>query len=153
MIATLDFEASSLCDHGFPIEVACVIGCDDKVIVQFSTLIRPRANWNFRKGWSATSQLIHGIEANELEKGLPADRVSELLNALLIGHCVIVDGGSYDSFWLERLFDGQAAAFSLDHLSGIDAAAFIERKRQASPTHRALPDALWLFDTITRLSI
>lgn len=151
VIATLDFEASSLEEDGFPIEVACVIGTPHNVTAQLSAVIRPRSQWDLHRGWSTVSQGIHGIDAADLKHGLPADQVCELLSAMLGGLSVAVDGGTFDSFWLQRLYEGQGPNFTLDHLSGLDGPAFRELKQQAQPRHRALPDALWLFDTISTL--
>lgn len=150
--ATLDFEASSLNEHGFPIEVACVVGTARRPVLQFSTLIQPAAHWNMRKGWSTASEAIHGIAAAELAHGMPVDAVCDMLNVLLRDMQVSVDGGTFDEFWLQRLFQDRDVSFRLDHLSGIAPAAFNALKQQAAPQHRAMPDAIWLFEALGELS-
>lgn len=151
-LATLDFEASSLDETSHPIEVAFVLGPTGGVTGRFSTLIRPRAHWKGPKAWSEASQAVHGIAAAELDDGMDADSVCNVLNAALADLNVAVDGGSFDAFWLERLYDGRPCTFELDHLSGVDPAEFNERKRGAGAIHRALPDAEWLWRTLQHLS-
>jgi hypothetical protein len=151
IIATLDFEANSLDETGYPIEVAFVVGTPAGITGRFSTLIKPRPQWKGPTAWSQTSQAAHGITRDDLDDGLDADAVCDALDAALGGLSVVVDGGSFDAFWLKRLFDGRPCAFTLDHLTRINAAAFIARKRTAMPSHRALPDAEWLWSTVAEL--
>lgn len=150
--ATLDFEASSLDETGYPIEVAFVVGSAGDIVMQFSALIRSRPHWRGKHAWSETSQRIHGIPIKALQAGIDADDLCDILNSALAGMKVTVDGGTYDTFWMQRLFDGRHQTFELDHLSGVDSKAFIAMKQRASPRHRALPDAVWLWETLTRLS-
>ena len=145
-LATLDFEASSLNEHGVPIEVACVLGTPATgIICEFSTLIRPASHWNIRQGWAAESQAIHGITVEELALGLPCENVCAILDQLLHGQMVHVDGGTFDSFWLAKLFGNQTPAFTLDHLRNVDPVDFTAAKRSVPTAHRALPDARWLW--------
>ena len=150
VLATLDFEASSLGEDGYPIEVACVIGTWSEPAVRFSSLIQPRREWARGKGWSKASAAIHGIAREDLAHGMDADAVCVILNELLSGFVVTVDGGSYDRFWLERLYGLLAPTFELDDLSGIDVGWFTEQKRDSHVAHRALPDALWLYRTVRK---
>ena len=148
VLATLDFEASSLGEDGYPIEVACVIGTGPEPSLQFSSLIKPRREWKGGKGWSEASAAIHGIAREELEDGMDADGICLVLDRMLSGLTVVVDGGSYDRFWLEPLYGSRAPLFEPDDLSGIDVGWFAERKRSSRVAHRALPDALWLYRTV-----
>lgn len=150
-LATLDFEASSLDETSYPIEVAFVLGTAAGVASRFSTLIKPRRHWKGAKAWSEASQAIHGIARSDLEHGMDAHAVCEVLNTALAGLSVVVDGGSFDAFWMERLYDGRTCSFALDHLSDVDALLFNERKRAAAPIHRALQDAEWLWETLNGL--
>ena len=150
-LITLDLEASSLDEHSYPIEVAFVAGTADGIVTQFSTLIKPRPEWRSARGWSAASQKIHGIGYDELASGMDAATVCDILNAALAGKRVSVDGGSYDDFWLERLFAGRERTFQLDHLAGVDSQVFMAAKRGVAPQHRALPDATWLWQTLLGL--
>ena len=148
LLATLDFEASSLGEDGYPVEVGCVIGTGAEPSIQFSSLIKPRREWARGKGWSEASAAIHGITREELEDGMEADEICLVLDRLLSGLNVVVDGGSYDRFWLKRLYGSLAPTFELADLSGIDVGWFAERKRNSRVAHCALPDALWLYRTV-----
>jgi DNA polymerase III epsilon subunit-like protein len=152
-LATLDFEASSLDESGYPIEVAFVLGTAKGIAAEFSTLIKPRPGWDGKKAWSEASQHIHGLSRNDLDTGMDADKVCDLLDLVLGGLSVAVDGGTFDTFWLERLYEGRACKFELDHLEDVDARWFLGRKRAAAPAHRALPDARWLWMTMASLRI
>ena len=118
-IVTLDLEASSLDETGYPIEVACVLGNPSGITGQFSTFIRPRSSWRAAQHWSPASAAIHGIAFDRLSDGLDADVVCDLLDRMLGGLLVSVDGGTYDEFWLARLYNGRPMAFALDHLAVI----------------------------------
>ena len=148
VLATLDFEASSLGEDGYPIEVGCVIEIGSKPSIQFSSLIKPRREWAAGKGWNEASAAIHGITREDLAHGMDADEICPVLDKMLSGLTVVVDGGSYDRFWLERRYGLLAPTFELDDLSGIDVGWFAERKRSSRVAHRALPDALWLYRTV-----
>lgn len=118
-IITLDFEASSLAETGYPIEVAVVIGDRHGSHMQFSTLIAPRPEWRGRAHWSEASQAIHGIAFEWLSDAMPAETVCDTLDLLLADRSVFVDGGTYDQFWLDRLYSGRPIPFRLDHLQGL----------------------------------
>lgn len=150
-LITLDFEASSLSETGYPIEVAVVLGDRDGIQAQFSTLIAPRPEWRGRANWSEASQAVHGIEFEWLTDAMAADTVCDTLDTLLAGRSVVVDGGTYDTFWLERLYADRSVPFHLDHLEGIVASEFNAMKRDAQARHRALPDATWLFGIVRKL--
>jgi hypothetical protein len=150
---TLDLEASSLTEDGYPIEVAFVLGIGPNITAQFATLIRPRSSWRAQRGWDKRSQAVHGIAYNELADGMDADAVCDILSRSLADRSVYVDGGSYDTFWLEKLYDGRPMSFVLNHLSGIQPRDFIALKRASVPAHRALADARWLWAAVTRLNM
>lgn len=149
LIATLDFKACSLEETGYPIEVAFVIGTASDIVMQFSTLIRPRAHWRGRNAWSVVSEQVHGIPQWHLANGTDADEICDILNRSLADKKVGGGGGSYDAFWMGRWFDGRPRTFELDHLTAFDSKAFIALKHAAEPRHRARPDAFWLWATIT----
>jgi hypothetical protein len=138
-IITLDFEASSLEETGYPIEVAVVLGDCTGIQTQFSTLITPRDEWKAQAHWSEASQALHGIKFGWLRDAMPADTVCDILDRLLAGRSVAVDGGSFDQFWLDRLYAGRPIPFHLDHLTDINPRDFIALKGVAHVGHRALP--------------
>ncbi len=93
-LITLDFEASSLSETGYPIEVAVVIGDHDGIQAQFSTLIAPRPELRGKANWSEASQAVHGIEFEWLGEGPihvkwwprpPAEEDSQHYNGARVG--------------------------------------------------------------------
>lgn len=148
LLATLDIEASSLGEFGYPIEVGFVLGNSRGIICEFASLIKPRPQWTRPGAWSAESEAVHGIAQETLCCASEADVICNLLDSMLGDLEVVVDGGSYDTYWLDALYHGRNCKFSLDHLTGIDPGWFSERKRKAAPQHRALADARWLWKVI-----
>jgi len=96
----MDFEASSLSIDSYPIEVAF---SDEKGNIE-SYLIKPEANWT---DWSRIAEHdIHGISRELLSKeGQTAEWVVGRMRGKLKGKTVYVDGGQYDEYWAERLFE------------------------------------------------
>ena len=168
----LDFEASSLGRHSYPIEVAWVFeeGGGE------SHLIRPAANWT---DWDRRSEAIHRIpRATLVAEGTPHAAVAARMVAALEGHVLLASAPSWDGKWLSallraaglprhtlRLGDTKAAQreAAAAELAGVlprdttaatvDAivTAETERHRLAPAAHRALADAEGerrLFDAI-----
>ena len=95
----LDFEASSLGQGSWPIEVAWV----DEYGVSEAHMILPDAAWS---GWSRASQEIHRIRLEDVHAlGKPADFVAERIVACLRGHTVYSDAPAWDGGWLRMLLD------------------------------------------------
>jgi len=96
----MDFEASSLSIDSYPIEVAF---SDEKGNIE-SYLIKPEADWT---DWSGISEHnIHGISREQLSKeGQTTEWVVGRMRGKLKGKTVYVDGGQYDEYWAERLFE------------------------------------------------
>ena len=61
MIVFLDFEASSLSKHSYPVEIAWVF--EDGRSRSF--LIKPKSGWT---DWSADAEKIHGISRDRLQE-------------------------------------------------------------------------------------
>jgi hypothetical protein len=96
----LDFEASSLGKHGFPIEVAWVFETGDAE----SHLIRPAEGW---EDWAAEAEAIHGIPRERLEReGRPAAEVAARAIEALSGHHLYASAPSWDGQWLSKLLRG-----------------------------------------------
>lgn len=95
----LDFEASSLRDTSYPIEVAWSL--PDGSIE--ASLISPAWNWS---DWDPRAEAVHGI-AHEtlLRDGASASAVAEKMNRKLTDHICYTDAPEFDRFWLERLFE------------------------------------------------
>lgn len=142
--ATMDFEASGLIQLSYPIEVGVYIGDEDGEIASFSTLIKPRPAWVREGIWLDEAQAIHGITPDELASGMDADLVCRRLDALLSGQTVVVDGGSWDAYWLGRLYDWTPPAFRLARDEDIPHNQLHALRSRGVAAHRALPDAKWL---------
>lgn len=158
MLVFLDFEASSLSDTSYPIEVGWV--WEDGREEEF--LIAPAPTWS---DWDARSEAIHGITRTELERdGQPHDTVARHMVETLAGHDLRVSAPSWDGKWLSTLLraaglprhalrladsdelfsalicaqtDGQSPAERDATLARILAAT----ETDGSPRHRALADA------------
>ncbi|MBL6080322.1 transcriptional regulator [Belnapia sp. T18] len=97
MIIFLDFEASSLGKHGFPIEVGWVAedGAGE------SHPIRPAPGW---VEWSAEAEGIHGISRDRLLRdGTPFDAVARRMMETLTNHDLYASAPSWDGKWLSTL--------------------------------------------------
>lgn len=97
MLVFLDFEASSLQRHSYPIEVAWVFenGAAE------SHLIRPAHGWD---DWDEEAQAIHHIpRATLLRDGMDHDALARRMVALLSGHDLTASAPSWDGKWLSAL--------------------------------------------------
>ena len=152
-LAVIDFEASSLDQDGYPIEVGLALWpAPDQPVLGWSALIRPAGDWTRRGHWSPKSAKVHGIRgADLLAHGHPPAWVASALNAALgPGGVVWCDGGPYDVHWMRALFEagGVRPGFVLNDwhrvTARLDPAA---RERalawmgQAPAQHRARADA------------
>jgi hypothetical protein len=169
MIAFLDFEASSLSDDSYPVEVGWIFedGCSE------SHLIRPAPDWT---DWDLQAESIHGISRQRLlDEGAPHQDVAARMVGQLAGHDLYVSAPSWDGKWLSvllrasgyprhtlRLRDTDEALLDAVRPLGVHAppeaatavaAAILDRVRRAwggvPAVHRALPDArqereIWL---------
>jgi len=163
-IVFLDFEASSLSKHGYPIEVAWVFASGGEE----SRLIRPAPGWT---DWADDAQAIHGITRDQLSaEGTPHDEVARHMLAALSGHALYATAPSWDGQWLSKLLRGaglprhalrlqdtdvahreamldilQAAGVPKDEHDRICKNVLAEIRRedeeQGAPAHRALADA------------
>src|SRR3569623_856698 len=97
MRAVLVFEASSLADRSYPIEVGWVVadGAGE------AHLIRPAPEWT---DWSDEAQAIHGIDRAELlAKGTSHEEVAHRMVDVLTGHTLCASAPSWDGKWLSAL--------------------------------------------------
>jgi hypothetical protein len=159
MIVFLDFEASSLGKHSYPIEIAWVF--EDGRSRSF--LIKPKPGWT---DWSADAEKVHGISRDRLqEEGSDVELVVRELMAELSGNELYASSPSWDGKWLSALLRGGGmprhalrlrksddlfteVASAILNTDGtiVDVPALvanvIARSEPANPAHRALPDAL-----------
>jgi hypothetical protein len=97
----VDFEASSLGPHSYPIEVAWV----DESGAGESYLIRPAATWT---DWDPVAEGIHGISRTQLiAHGVDVVVVAHRAAAVLLrpGTRLYASSQTHDGFWLERLLE------------------------------------------------
>ena len=97
MIAFLDFEASSLARHSYPIEVAWVFedGASE------THLIRPAPGWD---DWDSEAEAIHHIPRDLLLRdGTPHEALARHMVATLSGHDLTASAPSWDGKWLSAL--------------------------------------------------
>jgi hypothetical protein len=165
MIVFLDFEASSLSDDSYPVEVGWVFE-DGRAESQ---LIRPAPDWT---DWDPGAEAIHGISRRQLlAEGAAHEHVAARMVDQLAGHDLYASAPSWDGKWLSvllraagyprhalRLRDTdeaqlEAVRTAFGGQASPDAVAILARVRQAwepaRPAHRALPDArqereIWL---------
>lgn len=110
----LDFEASSLSDASYPVEVGW---CDHALTKGWSTLIRPHPAWT---EWGVAAEQLHGLTRARIKHdGLLAAEVMGRLNADLAGQEIVSDNPAWEQFWLSRLAAaaGVAPAFTIAEVS------------------------------------
>jgi hypothetical protein len=171
VIYFVDFEASSLTDGSFPVEIGWV--SEDGLAE--SHLIRPEPSWT---AWSWESQQVHGVSREQLHlEGRPAEwvarRVFEVLDPAKA--LCISDAVEHDQHWLELLMQtvatgsrlmlmdvnmllGQEVRPLVGHLQSLglseedanhEAVRLVleveeEERRRTRMQHRALEDAMGL---------
>jgi hypothetical protein len=93
----LDFEASSLGDDSFPIEVGWVFE-DGR---EESHLIRPATGWT---DWDPSAEAIHGLRRDRLlAQGEPHAAVAARMLVALSPHTIFASAPSWDGKWLSVL--------------------------------------------------
>lgn len=96
----VDFEASSLGDDSYPIEVGWA--AEDGGVE--SHLIRPAPPWT---DWDAAAEAVHGISRAALEaQGEPHDQVARRVLEALDGQAIFASAPSWDGKWLSVLLRG-----------------------------------------------
>ncbi len=162
----LDFEASSLSDDSFPIEVAWVFedGRDQ------SFLLRPLPAWT---DWDEGAERIHGISRARLDaEGADVATVAQEMVETLSGHALFASAPSWDGKWLSVLLRGAglprhalrlgksddafveaARNIAGDRVSDPDLNALvigiIAKTEPPAPAHRALADARLELERLT----
>jgi len=170
MLVFLDFEASSLGRHSYPIEVAWVFE-DGR---SESHLIKPAQDWT---DWDGQAEAVHHISLHHLlANGAPHDVIARRMLEELSGHDLLASAPSWDGKWLSallraaglprhslRLRDSEdarresATAILAPSVSASELAQAVDevialgevRAPGKQTAHRALPDAederaLWL---------
>ncbi|WP_037537830.1 3'-5' exonuclease [Sphingomonas sp. PR090111-T3T-6A] len=137
MRAFIDFEASSLGRHGYPIEVAWVF--EDGRSASF--LIAPIDGWT---DWNPAAEEIHGISRAQLAReGVAAPLVARHLVDELAGHQVLASAPSWDARWMSRLLRAGGLPRHAIRVTDTDAAllelatALLAPALSSSQVHRA----------------
>lgn len=157
---TIDFEASSLDDGSYPIEIGvCRWAAPDRSIEGWSSLIRPIQSWVDHGSWSSASACVHRIPRQDLSLGMTPTDVIAALNAIVGDAAAFCDGGAYDFHWARMLAraSGVRATFKIgdfDHLaSELEQLAYMRFVRwldRAPTRHRARDDAERLMKALAR---
>jgi len=93
----LDFEASSLADASYPIEVGWVFEDGEGE----SRLIRPAPDWT---DWDCDAARVHGLSRETLDaQGAAHDVVARRMVEALSGHDLFASAPSWDGKWLSVL--------------------------------------------------
>lgn len=167
----LDFEASSLSDQSYPVEVAWVFQ-DGRAE---GHLIKPAPEWI---DWNPEAEAIHGISrAALIREGQPHDVVATRMIEALSDHELFASAPSWDGKWLSVLLRGAglprhalrlrdtdealrstateilqnvipAARLDIEVHSLVSAA---NAAKSDHPAHRALADAMGEYETWCRL--
>lgn len=97
----IDFEASSLRNNSYPIQVAICNSSDS-----YSAYIRPEDHWT---DWHMDSQAIHSIPRPMLfDVGKSPTQVAKEVNDFLGDEIAYCDGGIYDIHWANVLYEAAA---------------------------------------------
>lgn len=167
----LDFEASSLSDQSYPVEVAWVFQ-DGRTE---SHLIRPAPGWI---DWNPQAESIHGLSRALLaEEGQPYDDVAVRMIEVLSDHDLFASAPSWDGKWLSVLLRGAGLprhalrlrdtdealrSTALDILQAVIPGTRLDAEvhaliaaanavKTAPPAHRALADAMGEYESWCRV--
>lgn len=139
----LDFEASSLSDRSYPVEVAWVFQ-DGR---SESRLIKPAPEWT---EWDEEAEAIHGISRVKLEEeGEPHDVVAARMIETLSGHDLFASAPSWDGKWLSVLLRGAGLPRHALRLRDTDEAL---RETAVEILHPVIPGARLDFEVNTLVS-
>jgi hypothetical protein len=112
----IDFEASSLGDFSYPIEVAwnTLNGLIEEYLISPDKI----ESWI---DWSPESEKVHGLSKSYLVKfGKPPSLVCLQMNQQLSGKIIYSDNPDYDSMWLSKLYVASKLGRSPFYLRDID---------------------------------
>lgn len=147
--AMLDFEASSLSDKSWPIEVGISWIAAGKVQT-WSSLIQPDPTWDI-SDWSLQSEAVHNIPLMSLKTAPKADCVALDLIEKVAERTLISDAPPFEQFWLQQLLgedtevpprlieDYHAVSFAL--FDGFALDVLYEKLERTKAPHRAGPDS------------
>lgn len=145
----IDFEASSLDQDSWPIEIGFAWLESDE-IRSIGKLIRPEPTWP-QSTWSRASAAIHKIPRAALNDADPAADVAHWAIDLIGDQTLVSDAPAFDQYWLDRLLETapglpRPEIVDFDAVAGyrfrFPAIARVFARLDNSPTkHRAEADA------------
>ena len=148
-LSILDFEASSLSENSWPIEVG-ISRVEGDLVQTWSTLIQPDQEWDL-SDWSSQSARVHQISMSSLQNAPAASRVAKDI-LTKSSDCVLVsDAPVFERRWLSRLLE-TAGFSSIPEIADFDAVSFAlfdglaldvlyEKLERTRVPHRAGPDS------------
>lgn len=141
----LDFEASSLSEASWPVEIGFARVVDGRV-EEASAIIAPAADWSMTD-WSATAAAVHGLTIEQVRAGCPAAAVAAGTDHFA-GFIVVSDNPRWDQRWLDRLRAGRPRIevhglrqVAGSRLSGPAADMLAMTLLRSASTHHAAEDA------------
>lgn len=147
--ATLDFEASSLSEDSWPIEVG-LSWLEAGEVRTWSTLIRPASHWNLAD-WAPQSAAVHGIALEDIRDAPTVYKVVEDLLWHLGDKRLVSDAPQFETRWLTRLMKAATQTLipaveeyhrlSCSRFSGLALDRLYEALERRSAPHRAGPDS------------
>lgn len=144
----LDFEASSLDEESWPVEVGYAAASGD----EDAFLVARHRNWSMEH-WDRNSANLHGISVADLDEfGISAEAAVDRLAANLGDAVVVSDAPEFENHWLRRMSAaaGRPTPFVVQdweeylpagQTQAERAALFAAARKQEGVRHRALPDA------------
>ncbi|MFD2741144.1 exonuclease domain-containing protein [Sulfitobacter aestuarii] len=148
-IAILDFEASSLSEASWPIEIG-LSWLERGEVRTWCSLIRPAPSWAI-DDWSPQSASVHGISVSELMDAPSVTEVAEAFFKILGGRRLVSDAPEFETRWLDRLLRtaGRAESPSVEDFDDASFAMFdgyaldllYETVERRPAPHRAGPDS------------
>ena len=148
-LAVIDFEASSLSQESWPIEVG-LSWIESGEIRTWSSLIKPHESWMI-EDWSAMSASVHRIPFEDLMGAPSAGSVAHKFASVLAARTLVSDAPRYENHWLARLLtagdlppsipvlDYHDISFSL--FGGYSLDMLYETLERRPVPHRAGPDS------------
>ncbi|AFO92729.1 hypothetical protein D1822_15125 [Phaeobacter inhibens] len=147
--ATLDFEASSLSEASWPIEIG-VSWLKDGELQTWSSLIQPAPDWEI-SDWSTHSAAVHGISIKTLFSAPTAPAAVHALFDNLTGKVLVSDAPEFEARWLSRLLNATGHTqvpkiqdyheLSAKYFSGYALDMLYESLARTPAPHRAGPDS------------
>lgn len=147
----IDFEACSLSEDGWPIEIGFAWINDSGKLGSSSKLIKPHPLWP-ATAWSERSERVHGISRRDLKAAEEAQDVAQWVDDQIDGARILSDAAEHDGRWLCCLMAtiGRGQKFKVSfiqkeahsYFQGAAISMFYKAHANGRSQHRAASDAL-----------